>query len=215
MINKPKVIKDGLIVILDGVDGVGKTTQLNLVKEALEASGWQVYTSRNLGGTPIGEDLRKVLLSPINRPPLVNLYVSVAIQEALIEDLNRERKKGSIILIDRGPLSLVAYQSYGSGINKRLGWHYADQGINNIKPELMIIYSLDVMTAINRSKLRSKNQDYFEIQPKAYFERVKKGYQAGIKKYQASEIEVLGSINDVHQLTMSLINQSIINKQNI
>ena len=97
-----KTIDDGFLIIFDGIDGAGKTTQLVLVKKEFDNNNWHVHTTRNLGGSPIGEELRNVVLKPIERPALTELYISVAIQEALIENLTKERENGSIILMDRG-----------------------------------------------------------------------------------------------------------------
>src|ERR1039458_4190816 len=111
-------ISGGFLIIFDGIDGVGKTTQLNLADQSLKAEGWPVSISRNLGGSPIGEALREVLLKPIDRPPTTDLHVSVAIQEALVPAIVTERQAGRLILMDRGPLSLAAYQIYGSGVDE-------------------------------------------------------------------------------------------------
>lgn len=107
----PRPLTDGLLVIFEGIDGSGKTTQAKLAQDALQTAGWSsLYPSRNLGGTPIGEALRKVIKSPLERPNTTNLYISVAIQEALIKVIQSERTKGSFILMDRGPISLAAYR---------------------------------------------------------------------------------------------------------
>src|SRR4051794_4239442 len=102
MVAMDKTIDGGLVIIFEGIDGVGKTTQLNLVREELEAEGWAVYGTRNLGGTPIGEELRKTLLSSLERPETTNVYISAAIQEALVAAINGQREAGKIILLDRG-----------------------------------------------------------------------------------------------------------------
>src|ERR1700722_19360970 len=101
MSTTPQPIPGGLIVVLEGIDGVGKTTQILLAKDLLIKRGWPVYITRNLGGTPIGEELRKVMLDSLERPATTNLYLSVAIQEALAEALEIERAQGKLILMDR------------------------------------------------------------------------------------------------------------------
>src|SRR5438270_2506303 len=105
-----KSVSGGSIIIFDGIDGVGKSTQLKLAEEVLTQNGWSTKTARNLGGTPIGEELRKVIKSDIPRPPETNLYISAAIQEALIQSMAEDRQQGKLILMDRGPLSLAAYE---------------------------------------------------------------------------------------------------------
>ncbi len=210
----PRRINDGLIVVFEGIDGTGKTTQLNLAKEALTAEGWPVQATRNLGGTPIGEELRKVMLSNIERPSTTNLYISVAIQEALAEALALERQKAGIILLDRGPLSLAAYEVYGGGLDETLGWQHVEAGLAKLRPELTIIYAADVGRALRRLRDKPGQADYFESQAPDYFEKVDRGYQAAAQRYPDSvvTIDANQSIEAVHEQTMTAISQALAKK---
>jgi len=207
----PKPIDGGLIVIFEGIDGVGKTTQVLLAKDVLLKQGWPVYITRNLGGTPIGEELRKVMLAPIERPALTNLYLSVAIQEALLGAIEAERAQGKLIFMDRGPLSLAAYEIYGSNLNETLGWQHVDAGMQQLKPELTIIYKADVAAALDRAHRKSRKADYFESQPQGYFERVTEGYDAAAKRYPYETITIDADqpIETVHAQTMQAIQEAL------
>jgi dTMP kinase len=200
-------IKGGLVIIFDGIDGAGKSTQLSLAKEALANDGWQVYPTRNLGGSPIGEELRNALLKPVPRPGLTDFYVGVAIQEALIQVLNDQRELGSIILMDRGPMSLAVYQAYGSGIDKELAFKFADEGMDLIKPELCVVYDADVDIALERAKKRPGAEDYFQSKPDSFFINVKNGYIDCAARYKSATVPADGSAENVHQKTMDLINK--------
>jgi dTMP kinase len=206
-----KPIPDGLIVVFEGIDGVGKTTQLKLTQDTLVAQGWPVYTTRNLGGTPIGEALRKVMKAPIERPATTNLYISVAIQEALAEAIDLERAKGKIILMDRGPLSLAAYEIYGGGLDEVLGWQHVEDGIKQLRPELTIVYSADTATALRRVRQKSDKTDYFESKPHSFFERVYQGYEIAAKRYPSSVviIDADRSIETVQAQTMQAVQQAL------
>lgn len=207
----PRPIQDGLLIIFEGIDGAGKTTQVELSREALESEGWSVQTSRNLGGTPIGEALREVILSPLERPSTTNLYISVAIQEALAEAIETARRQGKIILMDRGPLSLAAYEIYGGGLDASLGWPHVDAGMARLRPELTIVYQADVATALRQASQKRRRADYFESQPPSYFERVAKGYEAAAERYAKQVITVDGGrpIETVQAETMMLIRQTL------
>ncbi|HEY5442588.1 MAG TPA: dTMP kinase [Candidatus Saccharimonadales bacterium] len=211
MPDAPKSVPNGLLVIFEGIDGVGKTTQLGLAQKALQEEGWPVHTSRNLGGTPIGEALREVIKSPLPRPNTTNLYISVAIQEALIETMQAERAKNQIILMDRGPISLAAYEVYGEDLEESLGWHYVDRGMERLKPDLTILYEANVDTAISQARQKSGEADYFESKPREFFERVAKGYAAAAKRYQTTvaTVDANQSIEVVHEQTMRLIQQAL------
>jgi len=203
----PKSLPNGLLIIFEGIDGVGKTTQLKLAEEALKTAGWPVFSTRNLGGTPIGEALREVIKSSLPRPNTTNLYISVAIQAALVETIQAERQKGQIILMDRGPLSLAAYEVYGEHLDEKLGWHYVEQGMAGLKPELTILYEAEVDTALARARQKPDKADYFESQSPEFFKNVARGYQEAAKRYPklVSTVNAAESIEAVHDQTMRLI----------
>lgn len=203
--------KEGIVILFEGIDGVGKTTQLKLAQDELVKQGWPVHATRNLGGTPIGERLREVTLSPTERSAETDLYISVAIQTALVESVEAERSRGKVILIDRGPLSLAAYHIYGNGATEKLGWRYADEGMRRFKPDLVLLYQTDLDVALARAKRRSSKADYFASKPKNYFERVMRGFQDADERYPAHLIDASSSISTVHLETMRAINALLAN----
>lgn len=204
-----KSLQDGLVIVFEGIDGVGKTTQLEHAQAQLEAEGWPLYISRNLGGTPIGEELRRIILSPLPRPETTNLYISVAIQEALVGAIESERAQGKLILMDRGPLSLAAYEIYGSRLDPGLAWPHVENGMSKLGPELTIIYDADVETALRRTHQKPGKSDYFEIKSSDYFERVAEGYKRAAQRYDKTcvIIDAGQSIEAVHEQTMRAIRQ--------
>ncbi|HSW85774.1 MAG TPA: dTMP kinase [Candidatus Saccharimonadales bacterium] len=211
----PQPISGGLVVIFEGIDGSGKTTQLELAKMSLNKDGWQnIISSRNLGGTPVGEELRKVILSPLKRPSKTNLYISVAIQAALVEKIKTDRQEQSIILMDRGPISLAAYEIYGSKLSENFGMPYVENGMASIKPELLIIYQTDVVTSLERARKKRTPTDYFENQSIEYFKRVANGYEQLAKRYPEFTmiINANQSIESIHNQTMSAIYQALSRK---
>ncbi len=212
--NKKK-LSGAVVIVFDGIDGAGKTTQIELARQQLENAGWPVEVKRNLGGTPIGEALREVIKSPVERPGLTNLYISAAIQEALIEAIDQARSEGKLILLDRGPFSLAAYASYGDGASKEAGWAQVERGLSTIKPELTIIYKTDVGKALEQVHQKAEQADYFERQPREYFERVAKGYADAAQRYPEKVVTIDANqpINEVQQATTKHINQ-VLNTKN-
>jgi dTMP kinase len=208
---KPRPINDGFLVVFEGIDGAGKTTQLESVRATLEAEGWPVHATRNLGGTPIGEELRKVIKSPLERPPETNLYISVAIQVALADAIGAERRQGKLILMDRGPLSLAAYEVYGDKLDEALGWQHVEAGLARLRPELTIIYSTDVDTALRRKGEKSGQADYFESKPRDFFERVAEGYQAAARRYPSNTVTIDANqpAETVQAQTMQAVRQAL------
>lgn len=198
----------GRLVIFEGIDGVGKTTQIELVRQNLAKQGWPVEVRRNLGGTPIGEALREVMLSNLERPELTNLYISVAIQEALIESVKQARAQGKLILMDRGPISLAAYAVYGGKLDEALGWPHVDRGMQQLQPDLTIIYKADIDKALEQARQKPGHADYFESQSRTYFERVAQGYAKAAERFpDCVVIDADKSIEAVQAETSQYISQ--------
>src|SRR6478609_9484651 len=117
----------GKVIMFDGPDGVGKTTQFELAAEALEKQGHKVYKTHILGGTDIGEALRSVMFSTAERPAMTNMHLALAIYYALAAEVEQKRTQGYTVLIDRSPLSLIAFQVYGDGLDEKAGYDACDE----------------------------------------------------------------------------------------
>ena len=212
MEQEQKRFNGGLLVIFEGIDGAGKTTEVRRVQEALKSENWFVVNRRTPGGTAIGEELRTTMMRPISRPAMTDLYISAAIQEALIEEIESQRQNGAIILLDRSPLSIAAYQIYGSGVNPEIGWHFVDDGMARMKPNVTLIYDCPPKVGLKRARSLSNQFDYFESKPESYFEKVSEGYKAVAEKYNAVVLDANQPIETVHAQTMhhisSLLQQS-------
>lgn len=209
MIPSAHPLQNGLVVIFEGIDGVGKTTQLELVQAELEKAGWPVMVTRNMGGTPIGEALRKVIKSPLERPPLTDLYISLAVQEPLLAVIDDARKQGKVVLMDRGPLSLAAYQIYGSGIDESLGWQHVGAAMDRIKPDAVLLYDMDAEQALARIKDKA-GDDYFESKPVEYFRKVADGFRTAASRYPAATtLDASLSIDEIRRLTIQALDKAL------
>jgi len=200
------MMTSGKLYMFDGPDGVGKTTQFELVAKALRAQGHDVYTTHLLGGTPIGEALRSIMFSNALRPAPTNLHIALAIYHALAEDLEGRRKAGSTVLVDRSPLSLIAYQVYGDGLDPELGAQACREALAAFSPDQVILYSAPFEVLQSRRNLRHKDTDYFEQQQLDYHRRTLEGYQAAAQEYEATVVAAQGSIDTVHAATMQALN---------
>jgi len=192
--------------MFDGSDYVGKTTQLALVSNTLERAGQNVYHTRYNGGTPIGEALRQVMLGADERPPMTDLYINLAQQYAAAGNLEQQRKKGSIVLVDRSPLSIIAYQVHGGGVNEKRGYEVADEVMKLLSPDLIIFYQApEEVLAMWRKEGHDHPKDFFESKSPKYFQKVAEGYQEAAEHYNALTIEASGTIDEVHKATMQAL----------
>lgn len=209
MSEAPKTVPGGLVVFFEGIDGVGKTTQLENAAESLQGEGWLVRTTRGHGGTPIGEELRKVSFMPLERSPNTNLFLSMAIHNELGEQVKKWRQEGAITLIDRGPLSMAAYQIYADGCDPQLGWREVTMDIARFQPELMILYTAALDVALDRARSRNAKTDYFESKPRDYFAKVEAGFMETSQRYDVTEIDADRPVEAVQVDTMAAIRNAL------
>jgi dTMP kinase len=129
----------------------------------------------------------------------------------LVGAIEAERANGKLIFMDRGPLSLAAYEIYGGGLNETLGWQHVDAGMQQIRPELTIIYTADIKTALRRAHRKVRKADYFESKPPGFFERVAKGYTAAASRYpyETVTIDAGQPVEAVHAQTTRAIQQAL------
>jgi len=199
-------MRAGKIIYFDGPDGAGKTTQLELTARALKQRSLDVYVTRTLGGTPIGESLRKIILSKQLRPVETDLYISLACYYALLPDILARREAGEIVLIDRSPLSIIGYQAYGDGFDKNRAYDFVDEVLQRIGPNLILVYSGQPTELAQRRRQRNQPaNDYFEAKPASYHQRVAEGFAAASQRFQARTISAMQPVEAVQAETVRFI----------
>lgn len=113
--------RPGIFITFEGGDGAGKTTHIRFLAEALGARGYEVVRLREPGGTPVGEQLRSVVLNPANKG--MSDRAELLLYEAARAQLVSARivpalERGAVVLCDRFTDSTVAYQGFGRGIDR-------------------------------------------------------------------------------------------------
>lgn len=207
--------RKGLVIAFDGPDGVGKTTQLDLAAEWLASFGYDVYKTRSSGGTPIGEALRKVSRSDHSRSAMTDVYITLAMGQALAEDLEDQLEKGRVCLIDRSPLTHLAYNTYASQLpDRKQGFEAAELMFKAWHIDGLIFYNADQAVVDDRLRARTdKPADYFEKQGSAYQQRVRQGYKAGLELLREkpklvgtlTQIDASGTVEDIQAATQAFI----------
>jgi dTMP kinase len=199
------------IIMFDGPDGVGKTTQIEKARNELLASNLKVFTTRINGGSHIGEALRKVYLSNIERPAATDHYLGIAIYEAFIDELNRVRRLYDVILVDRSPLSNVAYQAFGSNYPLDAALTDCDRILAKLQADSIILF--DAPLAVLQKRLghaTGAKADYFESQSEDFFSRVRQGYAFCAERYGIAVIDASADLETVHETTMRALKPYIV-----
>lgn len=196
--------------MLDGPNGVGKTTQLYLAEKQLKAKGKSVLMTRINGGSPIGEKLREVWVSNIPRPSETDFYIAYAMYEAFAAEVISQKDKYDMILVDRSPISTVAYQAYGSGASIQDSLELCRHILAKLEPELLICYEAPAeQLRAQLTQANGGNTDYFENKPEAFFDAVIRGYSETAREVGATIIDASASVEHVHEQTMQLIDSAI------
>ncbi|GAB4537213.1 MAG: dTMP kinase [Thermodesulfovibrionia bacterium] len=189
-------------ISFEGIEGTGKTTQVRLLADYLKAKGYDVITTEEPGGTPIGRKIRELLLHPQNSmDPLTELllyYSSRAqhIREVIYPSLVLNR----IVITDRFTDSTIAYQGYGRGIDLKTIKRLNEIVTPNIKPFLTFLLDIEVEEGLRRNREMGKD-DRFEIETIEFHKLVRKGYLklAGEEPNRIRLIDASRGIDEVHK----------------
>jgi dTMP kinase len=171
----------GRFITFEGVEGVGKTTQLERLKATLEAAGREVVATREPGGTPLAERIRELVLHETAEPVPVaaELLLMFAARAVHTENLLRPAlARGAWVLCDRYTDATYAYQGAGRGVADADIEPLARLAQRGLAPDLTILLDAPVATALERARARRGRADRIEAETVAFFERVRARYLA-------------------------------------
>ena len=168
-----------MFITLEGPEGSGKSTQIKRLAKRLEDLGYPVITTREPGGTSIGDQISHVLVRMENKElhPRTEILLFLAARAQLVEQLIKPAlQDGKIILCDRYGDSTLAYQGYGHGLDLEKLRQMLDFATDHLKPDLTILLDLDVKMGLMRKKAEDEwnRLDAYEV---LFHERVREGYQ--------------------------------------
>jgi len=171
---------DGRLIVWEGVEGSGKTTQVDAIAPWLRSvQSQKVITTREPGGTILGKHLRQLLLrdesSTIHDKTELCLYTADRLQH-LEEVIKPALAQGKIVLCDRFIASTIAYQCYGRGLDLGLVEQFNHLATGGLQPDLTLWLKLDVRIGLQRVKLRG-GSDRLEKADLGFHQRVAQGYQ--------------------------------------
>lgn len=192
----------GKVIVIEGAEGVGKSTQAERLAGRLAVHGYECRTDvREPGGTPMGEELRALLKNQdIPRQPQTNLSLFNAARVELIgQVIEPELTVGRWVVCDRNRLSSHAYQGHGEGMNIEYVRAKCADAIGDILPDLIeLVLYCDETERRDRLEKRG-GTDYFESQGSNFHQRVVAGYEIEAKALGLSYIDGNGSVDEVHE----------------
>lgn len=201
-------MKKGLFITLEGADGCGKTTQLNLLKESLTSRGYEIVVTREPGGKGLGEKLREILLNydgEVSDRCEAFLYLADRAQN--IDTIIKPAiNSGKIVLCDRHTDSSVAYQGYGREQNIDNINMLNELAVNGVHPDLTIVFDIDTETSMARV---GAEKDRLESAGIEFHKRVRNGYLEVAKKnpQRIKVVDASQTIEDVQRDVIKIVEE--------
>lgn len=174
----------GKFITLEGTEGVGKTTNLEFIKEKLINAGLKLTVTREPGGTPLAEELREMLLHKRNESvdsTAELLMIFAARAQHLNQVIKPALTRGEWVLCDRFTDATYAYQGAGRGLPVTTIESLEQLVQQQLRPDLTIVLDIDVETGLARAGQRAE-LDRFESEEVEFFHRVRSGYQSRVQQ---------------------------------
>lgn len=171
-------LKRGFWVVFEGIDGVGKSTLMDLVFKEFELRGYSIVRTGEPGSTPLGKNIRQLLDFDQDRPIPLAEYLLFAADRAqhMANVVIPAIKDKKILFCDRSADSSLAYQGFGRGVDRELIKFVNAQAMQNTFPNRIFYLKLSPDDALRRREQRGGVVPSFELEQKSFFERVALGF---------------------------------------
>ncbi len=198
----------GIFITFEGIEGSGKSTQAQLIRDLLIGMGFEVVLTREPGGSPIGEKIREILLDSSNRE--MEAMTELLLYEAsryqhVAEVIRPALDDGKIVICDRFFDASTAYQGYGRGIKIDTVNKLNLIATNGLRADLTIVLDLPVEEGLRRL---GRRPDRIEGEKAEFHERVRQGYLK-IAESEPERVKLLnarGSIDETFEKVKQVIN---------
>ena len=170
----------GKFITLEGIEGAGKSTQIDVVAECLRVRGVRVVCTREPGGTPLGEKVRRVLLDPdlpAVSPDAELLLLFAARAQHLDQVIKPALERGEWVVSDRFTDATYAYQAGGRGLAEEVIGTLETLVQRGLQPDGTLLFDVDPVVGLGRASRRG-DKDRFESEAIDFFERARAAYLA-------------------------------------
>lgn len=201
-----------MFITLEGIEGAGKTTQLQNIVAYLERSGYECVTTREPGGTAIGSRIRAILLDPENRglDPVAELLLYVADRVQHIRTVIQPHlAAGRVVVCDRFFDATLVYQGYARGVDRPTIRELHRLVCDDLQPDATLLFDLDPAVGLARAWAQVHNggrtdaETRFEQEKAAFHQRVRAGYLA-LAAEAPQRYRVIDAGRDVSAVTIDV-----------
>ncbi len=202
----------GFFITFEGPEGGGKSTQIHRLAATLANQGYVVWTTREPGGTRVGEMIRPILLGQqqTRMTPWSEALLFTAARAQLVEEVIRPRlMRGELVLCDRYIDSTLAYQGYARGLDLDALRRLQVQATGGLQPDLTILLNLPVETGLSR--IPRPAQDRLDRETATFHQRVRAGYQemAAADPRRWREVDAAADEDQVAQRIVALVSDAL------
>lgn len=199
-------MRRGLFLSVEGIDGAGKSSHVDFIKDYLHSKGLEVIKTREPGGTPIGEDIRNLLLNSESMNQTSELLLYFASRQELIEHvIVPNLNKGICVLADRFVDSSIAYQGSGRmlGVEKVKTVYSLLEP--HIEPDITFLFDAPLSIAMMRLN-KERTKDRIEKESLEFFERVQNSYHK-LAEENPSRIKIISTVPEISETRKKIIEQ--------
>lgn len=202
-----------MFISFEGIEGSGKSTQIELIEELIRAKGYQVKKLREPGTTELGEKIRNIFLEKTTETvdPITEAFLLYASRKHLDQNFLRQNlNDGAIVIADRYADATLAYQSYGKGLDHNFVKLIHDSS-QLLSPDLT--FYMDISAELSRERISDREMDRMESESIDFFKKVREGYLQ-IAQDNPERVVVLDANKTIDELHES-IKKIISNKLNV
>lgn len=205
----------GIFITFEGIDGSGKSTQLRMLASDLRVKGFDVLTTMEPGGTPLGRRLREAFLETEEAvDPLAELLLFAADRAQHVRFLIKPKlNEGKIVISDRYADATFAYQGAGRGFPKDTVNEVIRLATDGLKPDLTLFFDLPVETALQRTKARHDEGDEpknrMDDEERDFYSRVREAYlEISLKEPERFlVVDASSSVEEIHSKVSEIIHE--------
>lgn len=174
-----------MFITLEGPDGSGKSIQIPALAEFIRQKGYEVLTTREPGGTSIGDQIRQVIMNLGNTSmhPRTEILLFCAARAQIVEEVLRPNlERGVVVISDRYADSTLAYQGYGHGVDLNELRRLLDFVTGGLKPDLTFLLDVDAETGLKRRQSCGGEWNRLDAYTMSFYKCVRDGYRELVKE---------------------------------
>jgi len=203
-----------MFITLEGIEGSGKTTQIEHIFEFLKSKGYECVLTREPGGTKIGKKIRAILLDPENKDidPLAELLLYTADRAQHIKELiTPSLSAGKTVLCDRYFDATVVYQGFARGLDIALINSLHKLALNDLKPDITLLLDLPPEIGLSRAwkqinnGTRTSDETRFEKEKLSFHKKVRAGYLE-LARLEPERFQIIDASKNENQVKQQIIN---------